>query len=147
MLDVYPTMLNPWNTKCLEIYHSPFHFRYEAWLDNKEDAHSCVYTSLYAFKALFALVTYGLLLMERRNETWLRDYNEPAPPWRDVLNDKYGVPYQLLDDILASMMGDFTAPRLGGFVDMGEPCQWPSMLPHFKKANMYLILHWSLGTV
>jgi hypothetical protein len=40
-------------------------------------------------------------------------------------------------------MGDFTAPHLGGFVDMGEPCLWVNILPHFKKADMTLILHWS----
>jgi hypothetical protein len=88
-----------------------------------------------AFIPLVAALSFALMVMDWQTEQ-LGEFD-----WRGKLLKKTGIHPQWLADLEMSAVGDFTAPRVGGIIDM-TTCEFKWMLPLLWQFNMPLYLYW-----
>jgi hypothetical protein len=105
--------------------------------DHKEKRHAinCAKNSRAAFMPLIAMVSFAMALLGRD------DLSSSEPHWKEVLKREH-VHHVWVDNLHASMAGDFSENTRFGVVMNMHTCQWKYMIGALICAKVPLWLYW-----
>jgi hypothetical protein len=125
---------------------SPAALRYWAWphrygyhltYRSRSDANIIATRSRNAFIPLMASITFFIIQLDY----FATRYGEGFVEWRRDVIAAADIHPQWFSDLESSIVGDLSAARIGGIVDV-SCCQFLWLLPSLRKLNMPLLLHW-----
>ena len=110
-----------------------YHLRYRC----RSHANIIATRSRNAFIPLMASLTFFIIQLDY----FAQRHGGKFVDWRDDVILEANIHPQWFADMENSVIGDLSAPRVGGIVEVSG-CQFLWLLPMLRKFNMPLLLHW-----
>jgi hypothetical protein len=128
---------NAMTPQALRYWAWPHRYGYCLSYRSRSDAVVIATRSRDSFIPLMASLTFFIIQLDYFEVT----YGAGFVDWRRDVIEAAKVHPQWFSDLESSIVGDLSAPRVGGIVN-ASGCEYLRLLPSLRKLNMPLLLHW-----